>query len=246
VTWAVIADSVAGTSHERRGVPCQDAFRFVTFGPANDWLLVAVADGAGSATHAEAGATLACDALARRAAELPAETLLGRDALLSLIAEVRGELVAAAARFGVPPRELACTALVAVAGPAGAAFAQVGDGAIVLGTGGDYRVAIWPEASEYANETDFLTDDRFADRFRFVATGPIDELAVLTDGLQRLALDYATKSPHAPFFTPLFARLRAEPDPEALFAPLRDFLGSPRVNARTDDDKTLVLAVRRP
>jgi hypothetical protein len=65
--------------------------------------------------------------------------------------------------------------------------------------------------------------------------------------LQRLALHYEGRTAHAPFFRPMFAPVRAA-DPgraETLSTQLAAFLGSQPVNARTDDDKTLVLATRR-
>ena len=239
--WSVLGESVAGTSHCASGVPCQDAFRFRTFGPDSAWLAVAVADGAGSAAHAEAGATLTCDELVRRVGLVPPESMLTRDGMTELFRGVREAVLAEAERLGVPGRELACTALLAVVGPAAAGFAQVGDGAIVVGN----RVVFWPEPAEYANATDFLTDDDFPARLRFEATdGPTDEVAVTTDGLQRLALDFAAKAPHAAFFRPLFDALKSATDPESLVEPYRTFLESPRVSARTDDDKTLVIAVR--
>ncbi|MGA0525444.1 protein phosphatase 2C domain-containing protein, partial [Escherichia coli] len=63
----------------------------------------------------------------------------------------------------------------------------------------------------------------------------------------RLALAFETKLPHQPFFEPMFSVLRrTEPsDCEGLSAQLGQFLNSPQVNERTDDDKTLVLATRR-
>ena len=76
-------------------------------------------------------------------------------------------------------------------------------------------------------------------------TESVSELAVFTDGLQRLALDFTTRQPYGAFFRPFFERLRTEPEPETLLEPLREFLDSPRVNDRTDDDKTLVLALSR-
>ena len=72
----------------------------------------------------------------------------------------------------------------------------------------------------------------------------MDELALLTDGLQMLALRFADKSVHGPFFLPMFQALRAAESASALQTPLRDFLNSPAVNRRTDDDKTLILATR--
>ena len=241
MSWAAVGASRAGSAHARTSAPCQDAHQFQVSGA---WLIVVVADGAGSASHAQIGAALACQGLASRAAVDPA-SLIERERVVILFGEVRDALIAEALRLGVRPRELACTALLAVVGPQFAAFAQIGDGAIVFGTRDRHAVAFWPEPSGYANATDFLTDDEFADTLLFETwRESVTELAVLTDGLQRLALDFAEKKPHASFFRPLFDALDASADPEALAEPLAAFLDSPRVVARTDDDKTLVLGVR--
>jgi len=245
MTWTVLGESVIGTGHRTRSVPCQDAFRFRLLGPAGEWLVVAVADGAGSASHADIGATVACDEFVRLVEQRDFDSLLTRNGVIQLFADVRGSIIAAAETQGVRPREMACTALLALVGPESAAFAQLGDGAIVAGSESDYRTVFWPEPAEYANVTDFLTDELFAETVRFeVSNGRHSDVAVFTDGLQRLALDYAAVGPHQEFFRPLFHRLRSEPDPETLFEPFRAFLDSPRVNERTDDDKTLVLAAR--
>ena len=74
----------------------------------------------------------------------------------------------------------------------------------------------------------------------------VGELALLTDGLQMLALDYAQSRVHSPFFAPLFRTIRNGPCEETLHAALLGFLDSKRVNDRTDDDKTLLLATRTP
>lgn len=246
-TWAVLGESVTGTGHRGRNALCQDALRFQTFGPADEWLVVAVADGAGTARHSDVGAMRACDELVRLVTAAEPVGVMTRDGVTALFAEARETVFTEAERLNVRPRELACTALLAVVGPESAALAQLGDGGIVLGGGQDYRTVFWPEPAEYANATDFLTDDRFADALRFEATAaPVSEVAVFTDGLQRLALDFAGLVPHPPFFRPLFAGLRAAADPETLVEPFRAFLDSPRVSERTDDDKTLVLAIRRP
>lgn len=245
MTWTVLGDSTIGTSHRMRNAPCQDAFRFRRFGPSGEWLVVAVADGAGSASHADVGATIACDQLTHRVEALDPNVLLSRDGVIELFASVRSALVAGAETRGIRPRELACTALLAVAGPESAVFAQLGDGAIVVGADPNYRTVFWPEPAEYANATDFLTDDQFVRTIQVeLVPERITELAVLTDGLQRLALDFAARAPHPEFFRPLFRHLRTASDPEPLLEPFRQFLDSSRVNDRTDDDKTLVLAIR--
>lgn len=247
MSWTVLGHSIAGTSHRARNSPCQDAFSVKTFGPAGEWLVVVAADGAGSASHSQVGAALACAGLAGRVATLDPEMFLCREGVVSLFTEVRGALFLEAERLDVRPREIACTALLAVVGPASAAFAQLGDGALVVGDGEGHRPIFWPEPEEYANATDFLTDDGFAERLRFeTLAGPVAEVAAFTDGLQRLALDFATRTAHPAFFGPMFKQLRDAADPETLTEPFRGFLDSPRVNERTDDDKTLVLAVRRP
>lgn len=245
--WTALGESVPGTSHLARGVPCQDAFRFYMSSDAAEWLTIATADGAGSSSHSEIGATLVCDSLIRQVETRGSQALFCRDEVISLFKEARENVFAEATRLGVRPRELACTALLIVAGPSAAAVGQIGDGAVVLGSAGAYGVVFWPEPSEYANATDFLTDDCFSDLLRFETVNTrVAEIAAFTDGLQRLALDFASRTAYSGFFRPLFKELRAAGDPELLVEPFRQFLRSDLLNQRTDDDKTLVLAVRQP
>jgi hypothetical protein len=68
--------------------------------------------------------------------------------------------------------------------------------------------------------------------------------AGFTDGIQALALNFAAKCVHVPFFESMLAALRECDDETSLLSPLISFLSSERVNQRTDDDKTLVLARR--
>jgi hypothetical protein len=76
---------------------------------------------------------------------------------------------------------------------------------------------------------------------------PMQALAVMSDGLTRLALKRPTNEPHLPFFKPLFAFVEASApsnDGAQASEALTAFLASPRVCERTDDDKALVLALR--
>jgi hypothetical protein len=130
-----------------------------------------------------------------------------------------------------------------------AVFFQIGDGAIVYrAKDGRYVPALWPQSGEYANCTFFLTDADATERVQAARAGSVHEVALLTDGLQGLALQYASRGAHGPFFAPMFARLRgvAATRPRSLAGELSSFLDSAPVNARTDDDKTLVLATRLP
>ena len=61
LAWNILAVSATGTSHQRGNKPCQD-FCLSSILPGG-MLVSAVADGAGSASHAEIGAETACRAL---------------------------------------------------------------------------------------------------------------------------------------------------------------------------------------
>src|SRR5207302_716885 len=98
---------------------------FRTFGPMAEWLVMVTADGAGSASHSEIGATLACDEFVRRVETLEPDMLFNRDGMITLFTDVRAALLAEAERLQVAPREMACTALLAIVGPTSAAFAQL-------------------------------------------------------------------------------------------------------------------------
>ena len=245
--WQVLGDRVTGTAHVKRAIPCQDAFDFERFGPDDGWLIVAVADGAGSASHSEVGSRLACDELVRHVVELPAGTDYAQLDMARAFAAAREVISAKAAELGLRPRDLATTALLAVVGPESAVFGQIGDGAIVIGDGSEYRTVFWPEIEEFANVTNFLTESEF-EKHLLTARLPesIRDVALMTDGVQWLALDFALRQPHPDFFRPLFGHLRTATDTKDLRAPFRSFLDSDRVNEKTDDDKTLLLASRCP
>jgi hypothetical protein len=248
--WKLLFQSVQGTAHERAGQPCQDSCRVrlrrTAHGPV---LVLACADGAGSASHAEVGARLACRGVVRLVLDdlrngLPVAQV-ERDTVLSWHERLRQQFRKEAEQRQLDVHQLACTLLLAVVADDAAAFSQVGDGAIVLADGDAYRTVFWPQNGEYANSTNFLTDDAFADSLAFDRrTGQVDELALFTDGLQMLALNFADHTVHQPFFVPMFRKLRSAAPGEGLARALRQFLRSPAVNQRSDDDRTLVLATR--
>jgi Protein phosphatase 2C len=140
----------------------------------------------------------------------------------------------------------------AIIGPKAGALFQVGDGAIVYSTQSSDNIpvlAFWPERGEYENTTFFVTQSNFLDQMHFcLVQEQVYEIALLSDGLQRLALNYQMKSAHEPFFSGLFAPLRRtqRQDVSVLNAQLSDYLDSSKVNDRTDDDKTLILATSLP
>jgi hypothetical protein len=214
-------------------------------------LVVACADGAGSADLSAVGARRACRTIISLIASTLKSSLqvgqVDREAVLGWYRRTRSALEQEAEWRGQKLRQFACTLLLAVVGESAARFAQIGDGAIVILEGDSYRPVFWPQSGEFANATNFVTDPGWEKSLAFAAQDTrVDEIAVLSDGLQALSLDYAAKTAHGAFFSPMFRPLRAAPTGASLLKPLREFLDSPRVNERTDDDKSLILATRMP
>lgn len=243
--WVAAAATRRGEAHARRGARAQDALRMILRGRV---LIAAVADGAGSAPRGGAGAALAVRALtgAARAAlaDRPLAALEDAD-LAACFETARAMLKAAAAARGLTPRDLATTALLALSDGETTLAGHVGDGAAVARDAeGRWRALSWPAAGEHAGATYFLTDEALAFRAARL-DAPVTALALLTDGLERLTLDFAAAAPHAPFFDRMAAPLAALAAPgrdAALSRALGAWLASEPVAARTDDDRTLLLA----
>ena len=73
---------------------------------------------------------------------------------------------------------------------------------------------------------------------------PVREIALFTDGLLNLIMDTSSMEPHPPFFNNLGNWLREYEEPEHPGRKLLRILGSEQVAKRTDDDVTLLMAVR--
>jgi hypothetical protein len=255
VAWRFALASVVGISHLKTGTSCQDASacRMFRDSDGREVLVAVVSDGAGTATRAADGAQLACDLFLSEAAavlECGSPDSCTREFFQGYQARFAEQVGARSSAAGLAPRDFACTFLAAVIGPDCAAFGQVGDGAIIVSTGDALRYGwvFWPQAGEYANQTQFLTD-LDADQMLEVriTTARVNEVALMSDGLQRLAFDVATKTAHLPFWGPMFGTVRSAKDghDEELSEALAQYLASARVTARTDDDTTLILASRR-
>jgi len=253
--WRYVAASVVGTSHEKAGGGCQDAndCQVFTLPSCEQVLAAVVADGAGSALNGGQGAARTCQTLLHLIQEhlRSGSTVeqVTRDAAESWITTIQKLLEEDAKAASGERRDFACTVLGAIVGESCAACLQVGDGVIVFADSEEhaYGHVFWPDRGEYANTTHFVTQDDAAEHLQFDSVRRrIVEVALLTDGLQAIALNYQEQAAHEPFFKGLFAPLRTAGEgrsPE-LSDSLAAFLSSPRVNEKTDDDKTLVLASR--
>ncbi len=141
--------------------------------------------------------------------------------------------------------DLACKLLIFVATPRWVAAMQIGDGFIVVRSQeSEYQLLFQPDKGEFVNETTFITSSNALDEMQVrVLTGHQEFICASTDGLEKLAIGFSDWTPFALFFKPLEEYLGETKEPEKEDEYLKNFLDSERLNARTDDDKTLLLCL---
>lgn len=249
--WRLAHASVAGSKHRDCARPCEDGYRVVVPRDGRP-LILAAADGAGSVGRARAGSELAVRSVTEAlAARLRNDTGADRDEIRAIFEacfrQVRGDIQQLAHDEGATRGDYASTLLFAAIWPDSAAFMQIGDGVIAFALeGAGWTMALKPHRGRYANETRFVTDDDAEEQavFRLVQ-GAVTRLAVLTDGLQGQVLE-GDEAISSAFLDPLLSTLAraSEAHSEILSAALTRFLESGDVEAHTDDDRTLILAVR--
>ena len=253
--WRIALASSIGQSHVTAAQPCQDAHFHLEAKDADgrSVLVLAAADGAGTAALAEVGASLACETFGRLV-----EAYVGTG---GRVATIERQLVERwitglvyrielhANRSGARVQDYSCTLLAAVVADDSAVFTQIGDGAMVISSDTGWRHVFWPQHGEFANTTNFVTSERAVPDMEFMRLDEaVQEVALFTDGIENLVLQKASRTAHAPFFDSMFPPVRKSQasgvDAELSHA-LDKYLSSPTITTRTDDDKTLILASRR-
>jgi hypothetical protein len=253
--WRVAHASAIGLAHINQNTECQDrlACRTVETAGEGEVLIAVVADGAGSTTDGQIGAEVACEIFTEEVTDF----LNSKNASLKSLNEDFGrrwisyfqEKIGVTAKKNKKElRDYASTLVGAVIGARAAVFYQIGDGGIVFSSSGapqSYRFAIAPVEAEYVNVTDFVTDETAAERLRFeLVEESIEDLILFSDGIYAVAVDYQNNRPHEPFLMPMIAPLRNGGEVNGLNEKLENFLASPKINEKTDDDKTIILASR--
>ena len=255
--WRVAAATAAGSSHVRNNIPNQDAvdYRLVKAGSSHV-VVAAVADGAGSAPRSSEGS--------RIAVKVAVESMVGaihkrppaafvKHLATSLVRDAIKRAKNAVARYGetndIPIRDLACTLIVAAASERLMTAAQVGDGAVAafnIGSGAA-RTLCAANTGEYANETTFITSRTRPHQVAHVGHAfgsDYDALALITDGLQNLALKMPERQAFLGFWNPILNDLSQTDEPEAVPGRLHTFISGERIQSRTSDDVTIAIAVR--
>ncbi|MBD0710560.1 MULTISPECIES: PP2C family serine/threonine-protein phosphatase [unclassified Streptomyces] len=263
--WRVHGTSATGYRHQRERMPCQDAWGFRESAAG---LVLAVADGAGSAPRSRDGARqavrLALDAFEPLVApwRLLPDAAARKEELTRAFREVRETFLRWCAG---PPGPYATTLTVVVLAEGWLGQVSVGDGIVVVRAGGTGPGAgaesgepasyhLLPRAhtgSEYANETVFVGSANALGQLRVdcLRDGAVDGVLLSTDGLTHALLRRAPAVPHPlphdAFLGHLFDRLaRPDYDHDEEERRLSDFLGSDQITRVTGDDKTLLWAIR--
>jgi hypothetical protein len=247
--WHVVGASVKGSSHEKREQPCQDAHAFCV--TADGHILAAVGDGAGSADRSDQGSRLAVEtaiAILEKALDAgpPVNDAEWTAVMIAAFDAARQAIIKLSEVEEQPARVYATTLTCAAIADERLVVGQIGDGVAVARRENGYLFAATePQHGEYANETFFLTMAEAMDKVEVgVYAQKMSDVALMTDGLVRLAMKVAENRPHSPFFEPLFAFASQAEDEVKAQAQLVALLASGRVCERTDDDKTLVLIAR--
>jgi hypothetical protein len=250
-SWAWISATTTGTSHTKAGIRRQDAYRCYCPNNAAGYLVCVVSDGAGSASYGGEGAALVCRTFSTAAQAHLSENGTSPDdeVILGWLDQIRDRITFAALSRGKTPRDFAATMIAVLSNGHETLIVQVGDGCLALRFPdcADWEVPIWPDHGEYASTTSFVTDDpqvkcRIHRELRQVAA-----MAAMTDGLERLALDFKEQKPFSAFFEGISKPVLAAASPGKMYplsSMLKEYLDGEAICSRTDDDKTLVVAAR--
>ncbi|HEY9681020.1 MAG TPA: PP2C family serine/threonine-protein phosphatase [Oculatellaceae cyanobacterium] len=250
-SWTWAAASCRGTSHIKRNVRRQDAYS-CSYGTTDGQTLIAiVSDGAGSAVMGGEGASLICRTLMTRARQFDfsQEELPTDETLWEWINAARQRIKQAAEARDLHARDFAATVIMAISSGANTLVAHCGDGSAVVRyeETDEWTALSWPSQGQYASSTFFVTDNPEPKLNISRCDTRVSALAVFSDGIERLALDMAAQKPFKPFFDGMIrpiASTEAQGCDQNLSMQLSRYLSGDAVNARTDDDKTLILAVR--
>lgn len=232
--------------HVRKGLGCDDAFGYAV---AGDFIVAAVADGAGSVSGTSAwGSYAACQSILRDATDpgfindFRTGSANHGEALMRWLFDGAVERVGSQAEsLGLGISMLSTTLAVVIAHRGLSVFGQIGDGIIASESAGRVATLLMEPKDEYANTTWFLQSERaFDESFRTTTQTDVTAFALSTDGMSYKITNIATGEAYEPFFRGSWEHVRngaSAANFEALLSGIED--------DQTGDDKTMVLAAVR-
>ncbi len=258
--WRITGAAVTGQGHIIHQQPCQDAWHAHADG---DWLIAAVADGAGSASMGREGAAHIVHALGSflRKCLATATDNSGYDneefadywaaQIKAAIAVARNQLndgrLHKELRTGTVKNanihDFHSTIVGAVCNAKHGLIFHLGDGFAAADNGNwsPANTVSKPENGEYANETFFYTQTDWLDHLRFTElTERPESLWLMTDGAASFAADGHNTGLDEKFAEPVHRYLSDHPDPVLRTRALEQTLSADATNHITHDDKTLL------
>lgn len=226
---SVTAGTITGPYHKRNETENQDSFWFLEEG---DFIVIAVADGAGSLLKSEIGAQLAASTAVNETMDALQVGRSFEEAVKIGVKEAREVLLT---RDDV--KEIGCTLAVgAMSLKGGWGAGVVGDAFVVVSLKTDDHKLVQPTSSaEFANVTKLLTSN---DHDPLVVSGEelVEAISASSDGLLGSSTVGGEASPK--FWNPLISRaLDNNMD-------IQSFLYFMEEQERIDDDTTLVIATK--
>jgi hypothetical protein len=252
MSWEFTAASVAGSKRQGDESGNEDAFQCIRLAHG-DAVAMILADGAGSAAHARAGAQAAVLAVGAGLQDLSEAGLLTAttmpDSLRAAVSSAHDALQRHAKEANLAIGQLATTLIVVIADEHQVWTAQIGDGiaAVIEDRTAPRSLSGRKKDADYVNETQFVTQENWGQLLHIecVDWSGTGAIVALTDGVELLAMQDG--EPHAGFFLPLVkVGARREFSEDVRTVALASFLRSDRICCHTDDDKTVAVAVRRP
>ena len=197
--WKAVVAATTGRKHVLAGHHCEDVVGRVR---RQGVQMIALADGAGSAPLALAGATTAVNAVLRylpthfrKLVKLPESVCQRR-----IVDHVDASFQAVADAAQVSVGDLACTLLFAACDGNTLLLGQIGDGRVAVRNAQSqaWACALAPSRGEFANQTAFVTSSDFATKFTLVRllAQDVDACILMSDGAEaslfnRAAQEYA-------------------------------------------------------
>lgn len=245
-TWRVFGASVTGKAHLDNNIACQDAHAHAQ---VNGVLVAIVCDGAGSARLSEQGAQFVAKqsvlALAGRLEQGASVQDLHDGALAGTLAQVRAALDDIASAANATLDDYATTVVGVVMGADNGFFFHLGDGLGVAQLPDGGELISLPANGEYANETYFISGERWREQLRLLAIPhAVRGVVLMSDGCMPFAMSKNNGALYAPFMDAVQGYLRTVESVELGNAALASTLADPRTHQITGDDKTLLLAMR--
>lgn len=266
--WRIARASVIGTGHIQANMPCQDSNYVMQVG---DTVIIAVSDGLGAAAHSDRGSKFICEDVVKRLAQTItppqpsiiesaiqplAEFILGTTnqtidmhaVMTQAVTASRAALIEVAHTAKHEPREYACTLLVAVLSPDAWHVLHIGDGAVVgIMSAQSVKTLSAPDNGEFINVTVPITSSDYLQHLRYShGIESLYGIALLSDGVQPMCINYKTGDAYPGFFQPLITWLASYPHADLATASsgLAVLLDSDKLRQKSDDDMTLVLVMK--